>query len=185
MSSPRLTTLLLLAGLVVSGCRDLEKFDTRKGEIYCGTMVAPSEASEGFDFGRSPAAPLYLSMTLDMNSLESIPGRVRSNDADFGPCKPRAMFDNAPLRILRSALGDKLGSLDLSEDHEQDLVAYIDSTCSGSMVAIVSLIQNGQVELRLLRPAPAAANVPSADQARFGIFALAKEALRDSAHCDF
>lgn len=185
MISPRPTTLLLLAALVGTGCRDLEKFDTGKGEIYCGTMVAPSEASEGFDFGRSPAAPLYLSMTLRMDSLESIPGKVRSNDADFGPCKPRAMFENAPLRILRKALGDKLSNLNMSDDHEQDLVAYIDSTCSGSMVAIVSLIQNGQVELRLLRPAPDIANAAVADQARFGIFSMTKEALRDSAHCDF
>lgn len=185
MISPRLAALLVLCGIAASGCRDLERFDTKRGEAYCGTLVAPTESSEGFDFAGNPVVPLSLALTLDTDSLENHPGRLRSNDAGFGPCKPRALFEDAPLRILRKALGDRISSLHLGDDHEDDLLAYVDSTCSGSMVAVLSLMQNGQVELRLLRPAPERPTSDATQQARFGVFALSRQKTKNSPTCDF
>jgi hypothetical protein len=173
----------LIPLLASIGCRDLDRFNTRDGEVYCGSLVGQTAIATGF------AAPEWLgtsstsTLALTLNASElsrngGVPAVVTSNDAAFGPCKPDSpLFDKAKVRTIAATFGDRLSVMSLSEDHEQDAVTFVDSTCSGSMVAILSLIQNGDVELRLLRPAPAADGDPEATvdtTARFGLFVLKK-----------
>jgi hypothetical protein len=175
----RTVPLLVLLGWLPTSCKNLDRFDTRKGESFCGGLSA---ASAGFEYWTGKTPELKVALTLDTDKLDSIPGKLRSNDADFGPCTPRALFEDAPIRVVRKALGDRISEIRLGDDHEEEVIAFVDSTCSGSMVAILSLVQDGSAELRLLRPAPELES-PVADQPRFGVFGLAK--VSDEASCDF
>jgi hypothetical protein len=173
----------LLAALACLGCRDLDRFDTRNGETYCGSLVGQGDISTGFEepgwVGTSNKPTLSLSLnTSDLFRKAGVPAMITSNDAAFGPCAPdRPLFDKAKVRTIPKSLGDRLSSMSLGEDHEQDVATFVDSTCSGSMLGILSLIQSGDVELRLLRPVPewsGDAPAPPEATARFGLFALAK-----------
>lgn len=176
------TPMLVLS--LVSGCKNLDKFDTSKNEVYCGGLVSEKFASEGFDAWIGKEEPLKLSHTLDTDHLDDLPGTLRSNDADFGPCAPLPLFDDAALRVIQSARGDRISNLRLGDDHEEELLTFVDSTCSGSMVAILSLVQDSSTELRLLRPAPDA-RVPVTAQPRFGVFSLTKKTATEKSGCDF
>lgn len=174
-------TVSILAGI---GCHSSDRFDTRTGEMYCGSLVGQSAISTGFEElgweGTSNKPTLALTLkTAEFYKRDGVPAVMTSNDAAFGPCKPtHALFEQAKVRTLGAALGDRLSSMRLNDDHEEDLVTYVDSTCSGSMVGILSLVKNGDVEVRLLRPAPSPATSDPAlaetDKARFGLFLLSK-----------
>jgi hypothetical protein len=174
-------TVSILAGI---GCHSSDKFDTRHGEMYCGSLVGQGAVSTGFEElgweGTSNKSTLALTLnTAELYKKDGIPSVMTSNDATFGPCKPsHALFEQAKVRNLGAALGDRLSSMRLNDDHEEDIVTYVDSTCSGSMVGILSLVKNGDVEMRLLRPAPLSATndaaVAETDKARFGLFVLSK-----------
>jgi hypothetical protein len=45
-----------------------------------------------------------------------------------------------------------LSTLSFGEGHVHDFFAWVDSTCQGTMVAVVSLMKDNQVELRLFKP---------------------------------
>jgi hypothetical protein len=177
-------TKLLALGLLVTGCKNLDKFNTEENEAYCGSLVSPADASEGFDYWTTQHQELKLAVTLNTDRLDDLPGNLRSNDADFGPCAPQPLFDDAPLRVIKKALGDRIASIRLGDDHEDEILAYVDSTCSGTMFAILSLVQNGTTELRLLRPAPEVLT-PVADQPRFGVFQLSKRNTTTNSACSF
>jgi hypothetical protein len=171
--------LLLLSS---AGCRNLDRFDTQPGESYCGTLVGQQTIATGFSANWEGSRGIStLSLTLNTAALftnPGVPAVISSNDKDFGPCGPnQSLFERAPMRTIGVALGDRLSALRLGEDHQEDVVTYVDSTCSGSMVAILSLLQSGDVEVRLLRPAPLADRDDGATvdtTARFGLFVLKK-----------
>lgn len=165
-----------------SACRDIDRFDTRDGETYCGSLFGYGDISTGFErqwVGDANRFTLSAKLsTSEMFKAGGVPAILQSNDADFGPCGPdRPLFDRAEVRVLDKALGDRLGAMQLAEDHIADLVTYVDSTCSGSMVSVLSLIQTGSLEVRLLRPAPTSGSdtATTADAIpRFGLFVLKK-----------
>ena len=169
------------------GCHGADRFDTRNGESYCGSLVGQGTISTGFEetawAGKGTESTLALTLsTGEFYKKDGVPAVMSSNDSAFGPCGPtQALFERAKVRTLGAALGDRLSSMQLNDDHEEDLVTYVDSTCSGSMLGILSLIKNGDVEMRLLRPAPASnamgdSAVPPnpTETERFGLFVLRK-----------
>lgn len=167
------------------GCRSLDRFNTHPGEAYCGSLIGRDHISTGFEDARWSGVDgaSTLALTLDASELfkaGGVPAVVTSDDAAFGPCAPdKSLFEQAGLRTIDRALGDRLSSMRLGEDHEEDVVTFVDSSCSGSMVAILSLVQNGDVELRLLRPAAESqdSSEPPSDASgtpRFGLFVLKK-----------
>jgi hypothetical protein len=48
---------------------------------------------------------------------------------------------------------DDLSQAEFGDGHQHDFFAWVDSSCQGTMVAVVSLLTNGAVEVRLLKPA--------------------------------
>lgn len=164
------------------GCRDLSRFDTNGDAEYCGGLLAPGFASTGLASSGNQSARLRLGLTLSSKTLATRPGLLTSNDAEFGICSPQPLFDEAPLRTIEQALHDDIATMQLGEGHEEDVLTWVDSTCSGSMLAILSLIQDGHVEVRVFRPGPeAAANATITESPGFGVFCLERE---DSG-CDF
>jgi len=146
--------VLACAGLLVS-CHSLDGFSTKPGYAYCGTIVGTQALD--FQAGFVPAGQppqLEVALTLDTEKLTSIPGILTSNDANFGLCSAtgQALFQDAPLRAIPEVDHDALSTLTFGEGHVHDFFAWVDSSCQGTLVAVVSLLKNNQVELRLFKP---------------------------------
>ena len=182
--SPRLLRWLALFGAASAafGCRDLDNFNTKPGDAYCGTIIGSPAFQDGFVREGTPP-DLELALTLDTSKLTSEPGMtnepgvLRSGDAQNGLCaapgKPQALFEDAPLRTIPKLEHDVLSALSFGEGHEYDFFAWVDSSCQGTMLAVVSLMKNSQVEVRLFKPAPfPSPNATSAEKPGFAVFHL-------------
>jgi hypothetical protein len=163
-------------------CGNLEGFTSKPGEAYCGT-IGLSVFQKGFVEINTPPT-LELALTLDINKLASIPGTLSSNDPDGicgTPDAPQVLFSNAPLRAIPVLQHDVLSALTFGEGHDHDLFAWVDSTCQGTMVAVLSLMKNNYIELRLFKPAPLApVDAPAAEQPGFALFHLNPKPLYKS-----
>jgi hypothetical protein len=112
---------------------------------------------------------------LDTNQLTSVPGFLSSDDAASGLCSAngQALFQDAPLRAIPEVDHDVLSTLSFGEGHEHDFFAWVDSTCQGTMLAVVSLMKNNQVEMRLFKPARLPqTGAPPAETPGFAVFHL-------------
>jgi hypothetical protein len=103
--------------------------------------------------------------------LQSVPGDLTSFDTLTGPCKPQALFVHAPLRVPQAILADPLSTLQLDESRDYNFIAWVQSSCQGAMLAVVSLMKSGEVEVRLL-DAPQS----SSAEGSFGVFHLQRQA---------
>lgn len=147
------------------GCRDLERFDTGDTGAYCGYIIDSDFTRSGFVGG------LGLRLTLDIDALATAPGTLTTNDAaPPGGCSPLPEFDHAPLRITPELFADPLSQLEFGATRDHNFMAWVDSTCHGSALAVVSLMHTGQVEVRLLRRSTGLLGDTSPDQ--FGVFQL-------------
>jgi hypothetical protein len=142
---------LALGGLV--SCHDISRFNTDGAAAYCGAIVGTPPFNVGFIPTGAPPN-LELRLRLDTSALTTRPGSLTSNDAANGFCKPAPLFDEAPLRAIPELLHDALSQADLGEGRQHTFFTWVDSTCETSMLAVVSLLTNGAVEVRLLRPGP-------------------------------
>jgi hypothetical protein len=169
VAAARRISVVLIGLAALTGCRNLERFDTAKPAAYCGSLVGTTVFHAGF-IGNGAPPDLQLRLELDTSSLADRPGTLSSNDADAGFCKPAPLFTEAPLRAIPEVLHDALSQVDLGQGHEHDFFAWVDSTCQGTMLAVVSLLTNGAVEVRLLKPGPDVS--PMADPEQRSGFAL-------------
>jgi hypothetical protein len=156
VEAPRRLTLSLVAlGILVSaGCRSLERFETEPPAAYCGSIVGAPLFHEGFVPTGTPPS-LSLRLELDMSALTTRPGALTSDDRATGLCRENArpLFEQASLRAIPQISNDALSQADFGEGHDHDFFAWVDSTCQGTMLAVVSLLKNDAVEVRLLKPA--------------------------------
>jgi hypothetical protein len=140
------------AGLVMmlaAGCRDLSGFTTH-GDRYEGAVVSAAFVREGV-----PDAGTRLCLTLDTDHLQDQvppPGALSTDDG---------RFHDTPLRTIPKIWFDPLSTFTFGEGRLKNLV-YVASAITpfpdgnGSDVFVVlSLMQSGDVEVRLLRGAPA------------------------------
>jgi hypothetical protein len=168
--------LVLLAPL---SCQSLDHFDTEGSAAYCGSIVTGrpvrTPADEG-GFGR-----IRMQLEVDVDALTSVPGSLTTDDADpeiedRGPCYPRPTFDHAPLRVTPEVVSDSFSALVFEDGQVHNIVAWVDSTCRGSMLAVVSFYKNDRIGVRLLKP-----HDPGSDRDAFGRFDLS----RSEGGCDF
>jgi len=183
MPSSLLSAGLVLALLGLSACTSLDRFDTDAGGAYCGPMVGSPAFHEGI-LPEGVPPTLRLGMTLDVDALRErtsraygnaetgarsetrpadtvIVGRFTTDDATDGLCAAggTVLFDNAPLRAIPELDHDPLSTLEFGEGHDYDFFGWVDSTCQGTMLTVVSLMRNDAIEVRVLKPAA----MPSAD----------------------
>jgi hypothetical protein len=168
--------LLLVAGgalLASTACRDLETFSTGTG-AYCGSMVSAPKFQEGFTPDNVPPS-LRLRLNLDASALTSAPGTLTTDDANRGLCHSQALFSESPLRPIEELEHDPLSLLEFGEGRDHSFFAWSDSTCQGTMLALVSLMRNDDVEVRLFKPARLPPPDAGADQKPgFALFYLQK-----------
>ena len=163
----------LLGTLALVGCHNLEGFTSKEGEAYCGP-IAGAKFQTGFVPSGQPP-DLTVALRLDAGRLTTQPGFLSSHNAATSLCGEQPLFQDAPLRPIPVIDSDAISTLSFGEGHEHDFFAYVDSTCQGTMLAVVSLIKNDQVELRLFKPArlPPPDTVPTpAEQPGFAVFHL-------------
>lgn len=146
------------------GCKDLDRFDNGDGSSFCGKVIGASFVRQGFE--HRPRLQLQLST----DRLQSWPGRITSDDKTDGPCAPLPTFDQAQLRSSEKLQSDPLSVLEFGEEREHNLLSWVDSTCDGTYLAVVSLMRNDSVEVRLMRSAKAEEN--DAEVGPFGVFQL-------------
>jgi hypothetical protein len=160
----------LALALACAGCRDLSRFDSKPGAAYCGAIIGTPE----FQDGLLPAGPpnLTLKLTLDTAKLNSEPGILSSNDEANGLCSSTGdpLFQDAPLRAIPQIDHDVLATMSFGEGHDQDFFAWVDSRCQGTILSLVSLMRNDQVEVRLFKPGPIHATGP--ERSGFALFPL-------------
>lgn len=136
--------LIPLVLLVMNGCSDISRFDTGKHDAYCGTIVGASFVREGFQ--RTEQAELRLSTS----ELATAPGRLSTHrDADV--CEGKSRFTNAPLRPPTKLESDALSQLEFGQGSELNFMSWVNSECKGTYLAVVSLMHDDSVELRLLQ----------------------------------
>lgn len=157
---------------LLAGCRDIDRFDTEEGAAYCGSMVAAPFVHDGFVSDETGRPNLRLHLELDTDSLTEFPGLVTTDDAS-GLCSPRPILENSPLRAIAEVQNDPLSLLEFGDGREYNFLAWVDSTCQGTLLAVISLMKNDDVEVRLLKPkaAPATA-ATAADRPGFIVFQL-------------
>jgi hypothetical protein len=148
--------------VLVLGCRSLDRFDTQGNAAFCGNLVAGPTFFDGFVPEGQPGALLRMKLKLDTSQLSAYsgnemtrPGFLSSNDVHDGLCSSHRepLFKSSPLRSIPQIDHDSLSALSFGEGHDADFFAWTDSTCQGTMLALVSLLRKGDVELRLFKPA--------------------------------
>lgn len=136
--------LRTVALVVVCGCSDISRFDTGKDAAYCGNVVGASFVREGFQ--RAEQAELRLSTS----ELATAPGRL-STHRDNDVCDGKSRFTNAPLRPPTKLESDALSQLEFGQGSELNFLSWVTSECRGTYLAVVSLMHDDSVELRLLK----------------------------------
>lgn len=126
--------------LLAAACRDLSGFSTAgTDDVFEGSVV-----SAGFVLaGVEPNTKLCL--TIDTNHLQDGPGAISTSDG---------MFAKTPLRPIPQIWHDPLSTLSFGEGRIKNLVYVAASNASEDVFVVVSLMQSGSIEARLLRGAP-------------------------------
>lgn len=170
--APRLSLLGLC--LLSIACTDLSEFQLDDNEAYCGSMVSAPLFHSGFiPEGGKPN--LRLRLHLDVDALTTNPGTLTSDDRTRGLCKAsdQPLFDEAPLRAIPEVLHDPISTLEFGQGREHSFFAYVDSTCQGTMLAVVSLMKSKNVEVRLFKPAAMTdSDAPAAESSGYALFYL-------------
>jgi hypothetical protein len=174
--------LVVAASLNCQGCKSVDRFDTGPNGAFCGELIG-GVASEGL-IPDGSSDKLQLGLTLDSKHLGDYPGTLWSDDVandaganrqGDGLCPGQPLFNKASVRTIQKALYDVIASVQITPDHDQDIFTWVDSTCQGTFVSILSLMNDGRVEVRLFKPKPATdAGAPASERSGFGVFSLTR-----------
>jgi hypothetical protein len=145
---------LIAVPVVIVGavaCRDISRFSTA-GDSYDGAVVKAGFVRAGVD------EDVRACVTLDTDHLQDTPGRISTSDG---------RLHAEALRPIPQLWHDPLSTLSFGEGRDKNLV-YVASPTVGSsdggtdpggdVMVVLSLMSNGDVEVRLLRGAPPASD---------------------------
>ncbi|HXX67081.1 MAG TPA: hypothetical protein VEK07_07865 [Polyangiaceae bacterium] len=150
--------------LALAACRDISGFSTH-GDRYQGAVVDGEFVRAGVDAGTT------LCLTIDTDHLEDGPGNLWTSDG---------RFTMVPLRPIPQIWHDPLSTLSFGEGRLKNLVYVAAATtpfsdgAGNDVFAVLSLMQSGDVEVRLLRGAPPLSSA-TADASEAGATAGAQE----------
>jgi hypothetical protein len=164
-----------LSGMMVAllvGCTNLGRFQPGPGETYCGSMVSAPIFHDGL-LPEGVPPTLTLRLDLDVTRLDTEPGRLSSGDGSYGLCQPQPLFSRSSLRAIKPLEHDPLSMLEFGEGRDANVLAWVDSSCQATMLAVLSFMRDQSLELRLLKPkAQPPPQAPPADRPGFGLFNL-------------
>lgn len=147
--------------VLLASCKDVTSYSTGPDESYCGSVVQGPFVRSGL----SPSVQMRL--TFDANVLDSKPGIISTSDG---------LLKDASLRVVPQIFHDPLSTLEFGEGRRRNLIYAATPAKPGSaVVVILSLLESGEAEVRLLRAAPAPdGDAPTPESAIFGVFPLQK-----------
>jgi hypothetical protein len=162
VSAIAFATALLVA--FASGCRDTSRFSTNGGKFE-GTIVQGRFVRAGL------ADDTRMCMTLDVDHLQDAPGFLSSSNG---------LFSQAALRPIPQLWHDPLSTLSFGEGRVANLLYAATPMAGGAdVLVVVSLMQSGGLEVRLLRGAPGGQDSSDVDggvnEPIFGVFVLSKQ----------
>lgn len=145
--------------LLFTACKDVTEYSTGVDESYCGNVIQGPFVRAGL----GPSVRMRLTFNADL--LDSLPGSISTSDG---------LLKDAPLRAVPPIFHDSLSSLNFGEGRRRNLI-YSASSSRSAFVVILSLMESGTAEVRLLRAASTShdPSVPSED-VLFGVFPLEK-----------
>lgn len=152
---------IVAAASSLVGCRDTAEFSTGSGH-YEGAVVSGSFVRTGIADGTRAC------VTLDADHLQDSPGMLWTNDG---------RFHATPLRPIPQIWHDPLSTFSFGEGRTKNLMYVVtpmtDAGDRGTdVMAVVSLMHTGSIEVRLIRGAPDAdGGDPDADDV-FAVFDL-------------
>ena len=167
--------LPLWFGLSGVACRDLSAFTTGN-DHYEGIVVDADFVRAGIPSG------VKLCLTLDADHLQDMPGALSTNDG---------RFHDVALRPIPQIWHDPLSTFTFGEGRLKNLLYVVTASTSfgdgkgDDVFTVVSLMQSGDVEVRLLRGAPGLApDGGSATGPEGNLFALF-DLTRSSGPCSY
>jgi hypothetical protein len=170
------TPALCGAALTLTACRDLSGFDTH-GDSYQGPVINAPFILAGFDGGSAT-----MCLTLDTDHLQESPGTVSTSDG---------RFHASPMRTIPQLWHDPLSTLSFGDGRLKNLMYVVRATSpftdgnGNDVFAVVSLMQAGDIEVRLLRGAPLiGADGGTADGDMQNVFAVF-DLTRQSGPCSY
>ncbi len=159
-----IATGLLGIALSTAGCKDITRFGTGPGESYCGQIVPGGFVRQGF------APGVRLRLHLDPDLIQHAPGDLATDDG---------LFEDAPLRPIPQLAHDSLSTMNFGEGRVRNLFFGAQPTRGATAHVIVSLLENENVEVRILRGAPPteteAVSASWYGAELFGVFPLARQ----------
>ena len=148
---------LLLAAWIL-GCDNLTDYSTRADECFEGEVVDAEFVRSG-DF----EAGVELKMTLDVGAFRTIEGTGAFITTTNG------LFDGAPVRQMAEVTRDQISLLEFPSGRLRSYLAYAASSDGQIANVVISLMENGHVEVRIFRPDT------DPDNALFGVFRLTRK----------
>jgi len=179
MRSPfsRLTLGAALWALAfASACQDLSSYSTTSKKQYVGCV----EAADFVLAGVSPT--MQMCMTLDATQLQTSPGTLTSSDG---------RFQATPMRPIPQLWNDPLSTFNFGEGRTKNLIYMATPSAQpeageagggADITVVLSLMESGDVEARLVRGAPPVATTSAVDASASGpasnVFAVFPLALQ-------
>jgi hypothetical protein len=136
------TAIVAACACALFGCRDVDRWSSRDGR-YEGSVVAAEFVRSGV------AAGTHLCLVLDTTRLQDQPGSITSSDG---------RFSKTPLVPINTVLHDPLSTLSFGSGRAKNLLfgarrqSGDDGGVGEDLLVVVSLMESGGVEVRLLRP---------------------------------
>jgi hypothetical protein len=161
MRGVALASIGLLA--FASACRDVSGFSTN-GDSYSGAVINAPFILAGVDGGSTS-----LCLSLDTNHLQDAPGMMSTSDGRF-----RAVA----VRSIPQVWQDPLSTLQFGEGRLKNMLYVARATQPFSdgqgddVLVVVSLMQAGDIEVRLIRSAPILAADGGPGPAVHNVFAV-------------
>ena len=158
---------IVVAALAGVACSDISRFSTEPGKnAYCGKVTDASFVRAGVPTGTR------MRLDLDADALQSAPGQLWTDELS-----PGASFTGAQLLAIPQLANDPLSTLSFGEGRVKNALAL--TMLGGAQVFVVlSLMQDGDVEVRLIRgtaPDSVPAGAPPTPSQIFGVFHLHRE----------
>ena len=158
-------TLTVALSVTTMGCRDVTRYSSRgdhfEGEVVKGSFV---RAGVGED--------AKMCLVLDAEHLQSAPGTISTSDG---------RFRSTTLRPIPQIWHDPLSTLAFGDGRRENLV-YVATPLAPAgdtqdIMVVMSLMNGGGVEIRLVRGAPqadagASGSPPPTSPPLFGVFTL-------------
>jgi hypothetical protein len=173
LSCAALTSFAALASCAALGCDDMARFSTGPHEAYCGSITLAGAFRTGF----TPRVQMRLKLDAMLIDGPGSPGSLSTFEAADGDQPERRMLEEAELRRIPPMDHDPLSRLSFGEGRERNAIYAVSPADpeAESVLAILSLRSDEQVEVRLLRGGSAESAPSEGRQPLFGIFTLSRE----------